>query len=46
MNPSHASAHSRAQARGLLWMALLVAAAVLLRAWRHHLLGAAWWRLW
>jgi hypothetical protein len=35
-----------AQVRGLLWIALLMLAVVLVRAARHHMLGPAWWRLW
>ncbi len=34
------------QVRGLLWLALAVLAASLLRAALHHAFGPGWWRLW
>jgi hypothetical protein len=36
----------KATVRGLLWVALLVLIFVLVRAGRHHLLTASWWRPW
>lgn len=36
----------RSITRGLLWLALLVVAFVLVRAATHHTLGAGWWKPW
>jgi flagellar basal body-associated protein FliL len=46
MSELQPSSKSRAEVRGLLWIALIVLVVVLVRAVRHHLLGPYWLRPW
>lgn len=36
----------RQQARGMLWLAAIIVLASIARAWKHHMFGVGWWRLW